>query len=164
LNSNYLKDSLKDYYQITDTNKNDRVGHEFIIDVKEFTKYGITENDIAKRIIDYNFHPPTMSWPRKNVLMFEPTESESKDELDRLIEAMINIRKEIDEIVNGEVDSNNNVLKNAPHTLNDIIDWKYPYSIKKGLYPVESLRDSKFYPPISRVNTAYGDKKLLSKI
>jgi len=161
LNSNYLKDCLKDHYKIIDVNDNNRVGHEFIVDVNQFSKYNITENDIAKRLIDYSFHPPTMSWPRKGVLMFEPTESESKEELDRLILSMIEIRKEIDEIIQSKVDSNNNVLKNSPHGLNGLSEWNYPYSIEKGFYPLPHLKESKFYPPISRVNNSYGDKELL---
>jgi len=161
LNSNYLKDCLKHHYKIIDVNENNRVGHEFIVDVNQFSKYNITENDIAKRLIDYSFHPPTMSWPRKGVLMFEPTESESKEELDRLILSMIKIRKEIDEIIQSKVDKNNNVLKNAPHGLNSLSEWSYPYSIEKAFYPLPHLKDSKFYPPISRVNNSYGDKELL---
>ena len=163
LNSNYLKDSLKDYYTITDVNSNNRVGHEFIIDVSEFKKYNITENDISKRLIDYNFHPGTMSWPRNGVIMFEPTESESKKELDRLIDALINIKKEIDEIKNGAYDQENNVLKNSPHSLKLISNWNYNYSIKKAYYPSKYLDHNKYYPSVNRVDNKLGDINLLRK-
>jgi glycine dehydrogenase len=163
LHSNYLKNALKDHYTIIDTNKNDMVGHEFIIDATEFKSLGITDNDIAKRLIDYSFHPPTMSWPRPSVLMFEPTESESKDELDRLVTAMISIRNEIREIENGEYDVDNNVLKNAPHTFTTIDNWPYTYSYQKAFYPVDTLRENKFIVPVGRVDDLYGDRLLLHK-
>jgi glycine dehydrogenase len=163
LNSNYLRKSLEEEYNIIDVNKEGFVGHEFIIDVGEFKEYGITENDIAKRLIDYSFHPPTMSWPRSGVLMFEPTESESKEELDRLIEAMLAIKCEIKKIMNGVYDPVNNPLKNAPHTITMVNDWNYPYSIKEGLYPVDSLLERKFMPPVGRVDDIYGDKQMLEK-
>ena len=162
LNSNYLKDSLKEYYTIIDVNENGRVGHEFIIDTSEFKKYNITELDISKRLIDYSFHPPTMSWPRQNVLMFEPTESESLEELDRLVEALISIRKEIEEIGNGEYTLEDNVIVNSPHSFKMINDWKYSYTPKKAFYPVDNLLQNKYEVPITRVNDKYGDKKLLN--
>ena len=166
LNSNYLKHVLQNYYTIIDENKYGFVGHEFIIDVNEFKKYGINDNDIAKRLIDYNFHPPTMSWPRTGVLMFEPTESESKEELDRLTEAMISIRKEIDECINlyeNNLDINSSILKNAPHALDQIINWNKEYTIEKAFFPVPSLKENKHFPSKSRVDDLYGDKLLLSK-
>jgi len=162
LNSNYLKDSLKDDYTIKDLNQHGRVGHEFIIDVTEFSNLGITEFDIAKRLIDYSFHPPTIAWPRLKVLMFEPTESESKEELDRLIEALKEIRKEIKEIKDGVYSQENNVLVNAPHTQKMILDWKYPYEIRKALYPVDGLLEKKRYPACGRVNDASGDREMLN--
>ena len=170
LNANYLKAALNDYYTIKDVNENGLVGHEFIIDTMEFRKIGISESDIAKRLIDYSFHPPTMSWPRGGVLMFEPTESECKEELDRLIEALISIREEIREIEKGEdkmgniVCKNNNVLKNAPHNFQLVSEeWKYPYSFKKAFYPVDNLKEYKFNVPIGRINDIEGDKNLLQK-
>ena len=163
LNSNYLKNSLKDDYDIIDVNENDTVGHEFIVDVSEFREFGITENDIAKRLIDYSFHPPTMSWPRTGVLMFEPTESESKEELDRLIIAMKSIRKEIEDIKQGISDKDNNLLKNSPHCMKMTIDWNYPYSIKDAFHPVDYLTKNKFNVPIGRVDDVYGDRNLLNK-
>jgi len=163
LNSNYLKDSLDKHYTIKDVNKNNRVGHEFILDVSEFKKHNITENDISKRLIDYNFHPGTMSWPRPGVIMFEPTESESKTELDRLIDALINIRKEIDEIVNENQDKNDNILKNSPHSLKMITNWNHEYSIEKAFYPTKYLDNTKYFPPIGRVDDKFGDVNLLRK-
>ena len=161
LNSNYLKDSLKGDYKISDTNIHNRVGHEFIIDLSEFKNLNITEKDIAKRIIDYNFHPGTMSWPKPGVLMFEPTESESKFELDRLIDALTNIRKEIDEIKEGKYCLENNVIKNSPHCLKMIKNWKYDYSIEKAFYPSKYLDHNKYYPSTSRVNDLEGDRQLI---
>ena len=163
LSANYLKTKLESYYTIIDVNSNNRVAHEFIIDTTEFKDYNINDVDISKRLIDYSFHPPTMSWPRQNVLMFEPTESESKEELDRLIEALISIKQEIDEIKYNQVCSENNVLKNAPHTIQMMSNWNYPYSIQKACYPVKSLEKNKFWSSVGRVNDALGDKKLLKK-
>ena len=130
---------------------NGLVGHEFIIDLSEFSKYGISDKDIAKRLIDYNFHPPTMSWPIPKSIMIEPTESENKEELDRFIKAMIEIKNEIDKVKNGEYDKESNPLVNAPHSLDDIIDWQHPYSIQEGLYPLESLRNNKLFPTKSKL-------------
>ena len=163
LNANYMKSSLEPYYNIIDYNENERVGHEFIIDVQEFYKYGITEVDISKRLIDYSFHPPTMSWPRKSAIMIEPTESESRKELDRFIESMIKIRTEIQEVIDGKYGTKNNVLKNAPHALTLINnEWDFPYSQQKAFYPIEGLKFNKHFPSINRVDDVYGDRKLLS--
>lgn len=164
LNANYLKNSLEKHYKIVDVNYNGRVGHEFIIDVSEFKKYNITENDIAKRLMDYSFHPPTMSWPRKQVIMFEPTESESLQELDRLINAMINIKKEIMEIENGEYDTKNNVLKNAPHCMEMVSNWSFPYTPEKAFYPVEDLKKNKYWTPVGRIDNVKGDSYLLKQM
>ena len=161
LNSNYLKNSLKDDYTIKDVNENGVVGHEFIIDVSEFKKLNINENDIAKRLMDYNFHPPTMSWPRSGVLMFEPTESETIEELDRLILAMKSIREEIREIEKNK-NFTNNLLKNAPHSFKTIDKWKYDYTIQEAFYPVKNLYNKKFNIPVSRVDDVYGDKLLMN--
>ena len=163
LNSNYLKESLKYYYTIVDINKNGRVGHEFIIDISDLKKYNITENDIAKRLMDYSFHPPTMSWPKTGVLMIEPTESESKGELDRFIKSMISIKKEIDYIIENDIDKDNNILKNSPHTFRMTENWNYNYSIKEAFYPIKNLYKRKYDIPIGRVNDLYGDKLLLQK-
>ena len=162
LNSNYIKNSIENDYTIKDINSNSCVGHEFIIDTSEFKKIGVKDVDIAKRLIDYSFHPPTLSWPRPNVLMFEPTESESKAELDRLIIALKSIRNELREIENGEMDIDDNVIKNSPHTLSMITDWKYSYSMKKAFFPVNTLKSHKLWPSVTRVNDAQGDRELLT--
>ena len=116
LNANYLKDRLKDHYPVLYTNQNGRCAHEFIVDMRAFESIDIKTDDVAKRLIDYGFHVPTMSWPVPGTLMIEPTESEPKRELDRFVEAMVMIREEIREIEEGRADKTNNVLKNAPHT------------------------------------------------
>lgn len=161
LNANYLKDKLKTHYTITDINEYGRVAHEFIIDTSEFREYKITELDIAKRLIDYSFHPPTMSWPRNNVLMFEPTESENLAELDRLVEALVSIRQEIDDIIKNK-NYENNILKNSPHSLDLMMGWNHEYSMEKAYYPVPNLKKNKFWPTNTRINDIEGDKKLLS--
>ena len=159
LNANYLKDKLKMHYHIVDTNEKGMVAHEFIIDTTSFREFGITELDIAKRLMDYSFHPPTMSWPRPGVLMFEPTESETKEELDRLVRALVNINLEIQEIVKeGNL---NNLLKNAPHSLDLIKDWPYSYGMQEAFFPLPELEDNKFWPSTNRINDIEGDKNLL---
>ena len=162
LNSNYIKNSIENDYTIKDINSNSCVGHEFIIDTSEFKRIEIKDVDIAKRLIDYSFHPPTLSWPRQNVLMFEPTESESKAEMDRLIIALKSIRNELREIENGETDIDDNVIKNSPHTLSMITDWKYSYSMEKAFFPVNTLKSHKLWPSVTRVNDAQGDRDLLT--
>ena len=164
LNANYLKCKLENDYTIKFSNKKGFVAHEFIIDTSEFKKVGITENDIAKRMMDYYFHPPTMSWPISNCLMIEPTESESKEELDRFVDSMKMIRQEIREIQEGQYSKEDNVFKNAPHSMNDLMNWKHPYSPEKGVYPLPVLKDIKTVIPINRVNDAENDKKLLDMI
>ena len=145
-NANYMKNKLAPYYKVP----NEAVAHEFIIDVNEFKSKDITEVDISKRLIDYSFHPPTMSWPKKGTLMIEPTESESQEELDRFINAMIKIRKEIDE--------NPEVIKNAPHPVTLITDWNFNYSMEKAFFPDINLKNNKFWPSTSRIDDIYGDK------
>ncbi|KAL9656307.1 hypothetical protein ABK040_007919 [Willaertia magna] len=163
LNANYLAKSLSPYYRIYYTGNNGLVAHEFIIDCNPFRKTANIEAiDIAKRLMDYGFHAPTMSFPIANTLMVEPTESEDKVELDRFIEAMISIRKEIQEIEEGKQDKTNNVLKNAPHTAEVIAseNWNRPYSREKAAFPTLSTRDRKYFPTVSRLNEAYGEKHL----
>jgi glycine dehydrogenase len=164
LNANYLMKKLENYYSIHSVNKDGLVGHEFIIDLSEFKKYGITDKDIAKRLIDYSFHPPTMSWPVHNSLMIEPTESEDQLELDRFVDALLNIREEISEIESGIYDKNNNLLVNAPHCQLDLLNWKYPYSIERAVFPVSSLKNNKQWPTHSRIDDVYGDKNLKLKL
>ncbi|MDC3252652.1 aminomethyl-transferring glycine dehydrogenase [Crocinitomicaceae bacterium] len=164
LNANYLAASLKGHYDILYTGENGTVAHEMILDCRSFkADSGIEVADIAKRLIDFGFHAPTVSFPVAGTLMVEPTESEDKDELDRFIEAMIKIREEIAEIENGLADKENNVLKNAPHTADCIINqnWEYPYSPQKAAYPVNYLKEYKYWAPVRRVDNAFGDRNLV---
>jgi glycine dehydrogenase len=164
LNANYLKDRLKEHYPVLYTGRTGRAAHEFIIDVRGFKQSaGIDATDIAKRLMDYGFHAPTMSFPVPGTLMVEPTESESKEELDRFCEAMIGIRNEIGEIEEGIADADSNLLKNAPHTQRVLLegDWLRPYSREKAAFPLPHLRFNKFWPAISRVDDAYGDRNLM---
>ncbi|MFN5148841.1 MAG: aminomethyl-transferring glycine dehydrogenase [Flavobacteriia bacterium] len=164
VNANYIAAALKGHYDILYTGKNGTVAHELILDCREIKKTSDVEvADIAKRLIDFGFHAPTVSFPVAGTLMIEPTESEDKEELDRFIEAMIKIRQEIKEIENGHADKQNNLLKNAPHTANCIInkDWKYPYSPQEAAYPVEYLKEFKYWVPVRRVDNAYGDRNLV---
>ena len=163
LNANYMKARLAEHYDVLYTNQNDVVAHEFILDFRPFKKLGIEVTDIAKRLMDYGFHAPTVSFPVAGTLMIEPTESESKVELDRFVEALIQIKKEIDEIANGDYPEDNNVLKNAPHP-QDIVtadEWEFPYSRQKAAYPLEWVRGRKFFTPVARVDDAYGDRNLI---
>ncbi len=164
LNANYLKERLKDHYPILYTGKNGRTAHEFIVDIRPFKQSaGIESIDVAKRLMDYGFHAPTMSFPVPGTLMIEPTESETKAELDRFCEAMISIREEIKEIEEGNADPENNVLKHAPHTMRVAMadDWDRPYSREKAIFPLDYLRFNKFWPAVSRVDDAYGDRNLV---
>lgn len=164
LNANYIKDSLKGYYKILFTGKNDHCAHEFIIDCAQFKKSANVEvGDIAKRLMDYGFHAPTVGFPVHDTLMIEPTESESKAELDKFICAMISIRREIEEIVQGEYSQKDNVLKNAPHTLNDCLKdtWSRPYGREKAAFPSIWLKDYKFWPSVSKIDNAFGDRNLI---
>ncbi len=162
LNANYLAAKLKDYYQILFTGSTGYVAHEMILDCRPFKqKCGITETDIAKRLIDYGFHAPTLSFPVHGTLMVEPTESESKKELDRFIETMISIYNEILEV---EKDCNpDNPLVNAPHTLSEVTaeEWNHPYSRSKAAFPMEWIRENKFWPYVSRIDDAFGDRNLV---
>ena len=164
LNANYIASSLKGHYDILYTGINGTVAHELILDCREFKKTAEVEvADMAKRLIDFGFHAPTVSFPVAGTLMIEPTESEDKAELDRFIEAMIQIRKEIAHIESGKADKVNNLLKNAPHTADCIInrDWTYPYTPKEAAYPVEYLREFKYWVPVRRVDNAFGDRNLV---
>ena len=164
LNANYIASRLKGHYGILYTGKNGTVAHEMILDCRDFKKTAEVEvADMAKRLIDFGFHAPTVSFPVAGTLMIEPTESEDKEELDRFIEAMIKIREEIREIENGHADKENNLLKNAPHTADCIInkDWNYPYSPQEAAYPVAYLKEFKYWVPVRRVDNAYGDRNLI---
>lgn len=162
LNANYIAAQLKEYYPILYTGMNGRVAHECIIDLRPLkAATGITEVDIAKRLIDYGFHAPTMSFPVAGTLMVEPTESEDKQELDRFIEAMIAIRKEVEKVGRQEWDVNNNPLKNAPHTQADVMNWDKPYSIEIGCYPSAHAKIQKYWPFVNRVDDVFGDRNLV---
>ncbi|MDD2982707.1 MAG: aminomethyl-transferring glycine dehydrogenase [Crocinitomicaceae bacterium] len=164
LNANYIAAGLKNHYPLLYLGTNGTVAHELILDCRDFKKTTEVEvADIAKRLIDYGFHAPTVSFPVAGTLMVEPTESEDKEELDRFIEAMISIRKEIADIEQGKYDKVNNLLKNAPHTADCIInrDWNYPYSPKEAAYPAEYLKDFKYWVPVRRVDNAFGDRNLI---
>jgi glycine dehydrogenase len=163
LNANYIAARLKDHFPILYTGPNGMVAHECIVDIRPYADAtGISNEDVAKRLIDYGFHAPTMSWPVAGTLMIEPTESESKAELDRFCDAMISIRQEIAEIEAGKADAENNVLRNSPHTIDDLTDaeWARPYSREKAVYPVAGLRLRKYWSPVNRVDNVYGDRNL----
>lgn len=164
LNANYIANKLKDHFPILYKGIKGNVAHECIIDIRTIkNETGITEEDIAKRLIDFGFHAPTMSFPVAGTLMIEPTESESLDELDRFCEAMIQIRKEILKVESGEYSTEDNPLINSPHTLEMVTstEWNFSYSREEAAYPVESLRRVKYWPPVSRVDNVYGDKNLI---
>jgi len=164
LNANYIKERLEKYYKVLYTGKRGRVGHELIFDMREFkSSANIEVEDIAKRLMDYGFHAPTVSFPVPGTLMVEPTESESKRELDRFCDAMIQIREEIREIELGIADKEDNVLKNAPHTIKDLVseEWSHKYSREKAVFPTPFTRINKFWPFVARVNNAYGDRNLI---
>ncbi len=164
LNANYLKASLKEHYPILYSGKNNTVGHEMILDCRAFKRSANVEvGDIAKRLIDYGFHAPTVSFPVAGTLMIEPTESEDKAELDRFCNALIQIRKEIKDIEDGKVSKENNLLKNAPHTAECLInkEWRYDYTQGEAAYPLDYLIKNKFWVPVRRINDAFGDRNLM---
>ena len=163
LNANYLKTRLAEHYPILYVGKNGRVAHEFIMDFRQFKAGGIEVEDVAKRLMDFSFHAPTVSFPVAGTLMIEPTESEPKAELDRFIEAMICIRGEIEGVVCGMDDAHDNVLKNAPHTIGQATNskWEHTYSREKATFPVPGLYNGKFWPAVSRIDNTYGDRNLV---
>ncbi len=163
LNGNYIATRLKGAFDVLFTGKNGRVAHECIIDTRPYAdSAGVTVDDIAKRLIDNGFHAPTMSWPVAGTLMIEPTESETKAELDRFCDAMLAIREEIREIEEGKIDPENNPLKNAPHTYVDLVgEWDRPYTREQGCFPAGSFRVDKYWSPVNRVDNAYGDRHLV---
>ncbi|HPJ03891.1 MAG TPA: aminomethyl-transferring glycine dehydrogenase [Bacteroidales bacterium] len=163
LNANYLSSRLGEMYKVLYTGANDRCAHEMILDCRGFRDAGVDESDIAKRLMDYGFHAPTLSFPVHGTLMVEPTESEPKAELDRFIDAMRNIWKEIDEIRKGEADREDNVLKNAPHTAAAVIadEWNHGYQREKAAFPLPWVVENKFWPATGRVDNGYGDRNLV---
>jgi glycine dehydrogenase len=164
LNANYIARRLDPHFPVVYKGKRGRVAHECIVDVRQFKKSAHIEvDDVAKRLMDYGFHAPTMSFPIAGTLMIEPTESESKEELDRFCDAMISIRQEIRAIEQGKLPQDDNPLKNAPHTADAVIqdEWKHPYTRQLAAYPAPGLHARKFWPPVARVNAALGDRKLV---
>ena len=163
LNANYIQEQLKEQYTILYSNEKGRVAHEMILDCRPFKEIGIEVTDIAKRLMDYGFHAPTVSFPVAGTLMVEPTESESVEELNRFILAMTSIRNEINAIANGDFDETDNLLKNAPHTINLIAsdNWTKPYSRQAAAFPADYVSKNKFWPSVSRVDDAYGDRNLV---
>ena len=163
LSANYMSARLSEHYPVLFRNPVGFCAHEFIIDLRAFDKSaGIKPDDVAKRLMDYGFHAPTMSWPVPGTLMIEPTESESVAELDRYCDALISIREEIAAIESGQADREDNVLRNAPHPLAVMTsdDWPHPYSREEAAFPLPWLRTRKFWPPVARVDNPWGDRNL----
>ena len=165
LSANYMAKKLKDAYGIVYTGVTGRVGHELILDCRQFHAIGITETDIAKRLMDFGYHAPTLSFPVHGTLMIEPTESESKHEMDQFIDALLTIREEIREIETGKADAKDNVLLNAPHPEYEIVadEWHHAYSRQKAAYPTKWVAENKFWIPVSRVDNGWGDRNLVAR-
>jgi glycine dehydrogenase len=164
LSANYLKEKLKNHFPLLYTGNKNTVAHEMILDCNNFSKTAnIAVTDIAKRLMDYGFHAPTVAFPVHGTLMVEPTESEPLAELDRFVDAMISIREEIREIEEGKAQNENNVLSNAPHTAAMVItsDWRFPYSREKAAFPLAYLQTDKYFTPVTRIDDAYGDRNLV---
>jgi glycine dehydrogenase len=166
LNANYIKARLQGHYEELYANHNGRVAHEMIFDLRPFKHAAgpsVDEQDVAKRLMDYGFHAPTVSFPVAGTMMIEPTESESQDELDRFCDALISIRGEIKDVLDGRVDRTDNVLKNAPHTAEEATSdtWTHPYSRQQAAYPLPYLREAKFWPAVARIDNPYGDRNLM---
>ena len=163
LNANYIKSRLETHYDVLYTRANGRVAHEMIFDLRKFKAAGVEEGDVAKRLMDYGFHAPTVSFPVPGTLMIEPTESEDKGELDRFCDALIAIRQEIEDVVTGKVDPKDNVLKNAPHTAAVVTGdtWTHPYTREQAAYPLPWVKANKFWPSVGRIDNPYGDRNLV---
>ena len=163
VSANYMAEKLKDAYGIVYTGVNGRVGHELILDCRQFHAIGITESDIAKRLMDFGYHAPTLSFPVHGTLMIEPTESESLWELDNFVKVMLTIWEEIQEVKDGRADKEDNVLINAPHPEYEVVgdEWNHSYSRSKAAYPIESVKENKFWINVARVDNTLGDRKLL---
>ncbi|HJR58074.1 MAG TPA: aminomethyl-transferring glycine dehydrogenase [Vicinamibacterales bacterium] len=166
LNANYLKARLQGHYDVLYANHNGRVAHEMIFDLRPFKHAAgasVDESDVAKRLMDYGFHAPTVSFPVAGTMMIEPTESESKDELDRFCDALIAIRKEIQAVMEGKADAKDNVLKNAPHTAEEVSadQWSHPYTREQAAYPLPFVKANKFWPAVARIDNPYGDRNLI---
>jgi glycine dehydrogenase len=166
LNANYMAKQFEPEFKTLYSGATGRVAHECIIDCQHFkAEYGIDATDIAKRLMDYGFHAPTLSFPVHETLMVEPTESEPKEEMDRFIEAMKQIKIECEKIKAGEWDAKDNPVCNAPHTAEEVCsdEWNHPYSRTVAAYPLDWIRDNKFWPAVARVDNGYGDRNLVSK-
>lgn len=164
LNANYIKQRLEGFYAIHFTGRNNRVAHELILDLRPLRDAaGITEEDVAKRLMDYGFHAPTVSWPVPGTLMIEPTESEAKEELDRFCDALLAIHEEVQAIMDGRADRDDNVLRNAPHTVGEAASerWTHAYTREQAVYPLPYVRANKFWPAVGRIDNAYGDRNLV---
>uniref|UniRef100_UPI004047BAB0 aminomethyl-transferring glycine dehydrogenase n=1 Tax=Algoriphagus sp. TaxID=1872435 RepID=UPI004047BAB0 len=163
LNANYIKERLSGYYPLLYTGSKGRAAHEMIVDCRAFKEVGVEVEDIAKRLMDYGYHAPTVSFPVAGTLMIEPTESETKAELDKFCDAMLAIRAEIQEIEDGKADRVENVLKNAPHTATMVLtgSWDLPYSREKAVFPAPFVKENKFWPSVRRIDSAYGDRNLI---
>jgi glycine dehydrogenase len=164
LNANYVKARLERHYPVLYTRANGRVAHEMIFDLRPLKQAsGIDETDVAKRLMDYGFHAPTVSFPVAGTLMVEPTESEPKEELDRFCEAMIAIRAEIQDVIDGKADPKDNLLKNAPHTAAAVTadQWGHPYSRERAAFPLPFVRARKLWPSVGRIDNPYGDRNLM---
>jgi glycine dehydrogenase len=162
LNANYIAKRLDPYFPVLFKGKHGLVAHECILDLRQWKDSGIEVEDVAKRLMDYGFHAPTISWPVAGTMMVEPTESEPKHELDRFCDALISIHAEIETIANGKADQKNNVLKNAPHTARQIASdkWDRPYSRERAAFPAPWTREHKFWPAVARIDNVYGDRNL----
>jgi glycine dehydrogenase len=164
LNANYMAKKLASYYPVLYQGKNGLVAHECILDLRSLKKTAQIEiDDVAKRLMDYGFHAPTVSWPVAGTIMVEPTESESKQELDRFCDALIAIREEVAAIESGTMDIHDNLLKNAPHTAESLIigEWKHPYSREQAAYPAPWSKEYKFWPSVGRIDAAFGDRNFV---
>jgi len=164
LNANYIAEKLRPYFPVLYRGEKGRVAHECIVDLRPLKESsGVTVEDVAKRLMDYGFHAPTMSFPVSGTLMIEPTESEPLAELDRFIEAMVSIRGEIKRVEDGHWSVEDNPLVGAPHTLDEVTsdNWPHAYSREEAAFPVDSLRASKYWPPVARIDQVYGDRNLI---
>jgi len=164
LNANYIKARLEQHYPVLYVGPNGRVAHELIFDLRPFKQQApIDETDVAKRLMDYGFHAPTVSFPVPGTLMVEPTESEPKEALDRFCDALIAIRREIQDVIDGKADPKDNVLKNAPHTAAAVMadTWTHPYTRGQAAFPLPFVRANKFWPSVGRIDNPYGDRNLM---
>ena len=164
LNANYIAKKLSSGFKVLYTGKNGNVAHECIIDIRPIkAKSGISEEDLAKRLIDYGYHAPTMSWPVAGTIMIEPTESENLEEMDRFCAVLLSIKKEIDKVEQGLSDKTDNLLKNAPHTFLEVAanEWMHKYTREQAAFPNEFIRNNKYWAPVGRVDNVYGDRNLV---